>query len=71
MSDIEIFDDFTDIGASKAVVSVYKVANGWLPSWVLEVRDDADISELLAIGDGLKLAQTQFDRLMDMILAED
>jgi hypothetical protein len=71
MAEIELFDENSDINNSKIVINLYRIANGWLPSWHFEVREEADMAELIALGDGIKLAQTQFDKLMDMVLAED
>lgn len=68
--EIEFFDESSDVMASRAIVSAYRVKDGYVPTWYLELTSTADISELLAIGDALKLAQTQFDKLMDMVLSE-
>jgi hypothetical protein len=72
MPEIEFFDESDEnISSSKAIVTIYRVADGWLPSWRLEVREEADISELLAIREGLELAAVQFDKMLDMLFAEE
>jgi hypothetical protein len=67
----EMYDEDTDVPSSKIIIEVFRVKNGFLPNWELEVRDKADMAEIMALRDGLNLAINQFEKLIDMIFIED
>lgn len=73
MAEVELFNDQEDIPSSKIILSVYPVKGGFLPNWHLEVRDDADMSELLALREGIELVRVQYEKMLDLIIkaAED
>lgn len=66
---LELFNEDDDsVPCSRAVLQIFRVADGFLPNWYLEVRDDSDMQELLAVRDGIELMRAQFDKMIDLLL---
>lgn len=72
MTNVELFEDteIDEVENSKIVLQVFSVKGGFLPNWFLEVRDDATFEELLALRDGVELVRVQFDKMMDIMIAQ-
>ena len=66
--EIILFSENEEIPCSKAVLQIYRIQGGYIPNWHLEISNDSDISELLAIRDGIEIMRHQFDKLVDLTL---
>lgn len=71
MEEVELYNGNDDIPCSSLTISIFSVADGWLPYWELDVREEATLEELLALRDGVELVRVQFDKLMDIIINDN